>query len=491
MADKVGAGIIQGSTSFSVPVELWVAATFLPRTSVAFASALAGYWRQGGVFVTITLVSVTAVNSAWTSGGWVRASNDPLGGNHYRLDVPDAALASGADWVYLVAGGPTNSTMLWSQFFPLIGASESTLWLLENQNKTSLASIATNAAAALTTVHGDAIAASLALAAYTGVSTALAAYGPLTTVHGDAIAASLALTAYAPLTTVHGDAIAASLALAAYTGVSTALLAYGTDTLANSRALAASLALIAFDPVTKTQANALAASLALAAYTGVSTALAAYGPLTTVHGDAIAASLALTAYAPLTTVHGDALAASLALTAYAPLTTTHGDALAASLALTAYGPLTTVHADALAASTALTAYGPSVPGDEMSLTLGAVILVADGILVTPANKLATDVSGFVSLATLPGIQKNVALANFEFLMVDSTDGKTAKTGLTVGATRSIDGAAFGACINNPTEIGVGIYKIDFDATDLNGDVITFRFTGSGALDRFITIKTTP
>ncbi len=115
--------------------------------------------------------------------------------------------------------------------------------------------------------------------------------------------------------------------------------------------------------------------------------------------------------------------------------------------------------------------------------------VAALILLTPANKLATDTNGYVTEANVDGVKKNTALANFMFLMVDATDGQTAETGLTVTATRSIDGAAFGACANAVSEIGVGMYKINLAAADLNGDVITFRFAATGALDRFVTIKT--
>src|SRR3990172_2941928 len=90
-----------------------------------------------------------------------------------------------------------------------------------------------------------------------------------------------------------------------------------------------------------------------------------------------------------------------------------------------------------------------------------------------------------------GIQKNTALSNFEFLMVDSTDHVTPKTGVTVTATRSIDGAAFGSCANAVTEVASGIYKINLAATDLNGDVITLRFTGTAADARLVTIVTEP
>lgn len=89
------------------------------------------------------------------------------------------------------------------------------------------------------------------------------------------------------------------------------------------------------------------------------------------------------------------------------------------------------------------------------------------------------------------IKKNTALSNFMFLMVDSTDHITPKTGLTITATRSIDGAAFAACANAAVEVANGMYKINLAATDLNGDVIALKFAGGAtADDRLLTIITT-
>jgi hypothetical protein len=87
------------------------------------------------------------------------------------------------------------------------------------------------------------------------------------------------------------------------------------------------------------------------------------------------------------------------------------------------------------------------------------------------------------------IKKNAALANFEFLMLDSTDHVTPKTGLTITAQRSIDGAAFGACANAASELANGIYVINLAAADLNGTVITLKFTATGADATYITLIT--
>lgn len=90
----------------------------------------------------------------------------------------------------------------------------------------------------------------------------------------------------------------------------------------------------------------------------------------------------------------------------------------------------------------------------------------------------------------PRIRKNVALAGFEFVMTDSTNHAPV-TGKTITATRSIDGAAFGSCANSAAEVASGVYKIDLAAGDLNGDMITLRFTATGCDDRLIGIVTNP
>lgn len=88
-----------------------------------------------------------------------------------------------------------------------------------------------------------------------------------------------------------------------------------------------------------------------------------------------------------------------------------------------------------------------------------------------------------------GIKKNTALNNFEVLLVSSSDHISPVTGATVTATRSIDGGAFAACANSVTEVSGGVYKINLAASDLNGDVITLKFSATGADSRIITIVT--
>lgn len=111
------------------------------------------------------------------------------------------------------------------------------------------------------------------------------------------------------------------------------------------------------------------------------------------------------------------------------------------------------------------------------------------VVLTATNydaAIAGTVSGIAS-----NIKKNQALATFTFLMTDSTNHAPA-TGLTVTCTRSIDGAAFGAgTLANTAELSNGIYKVDFGAGDLNGNVIVLKATATGADITFERIVTQP
>ena len=93
--------------------------------------------------------------------------------------------------------------------------------------------------------------------------------------------------------------------------------------------------------------------------------------------------------------------------------------------------------------------------------------------ITAAIKAKTD--------NLPsGLQKNVALSNFSFLMTDSTDN-TPKTGLTVTVQISKDGGVFTDATNTPaTEIGNGAYKINVTQAERNADIAMLKATAPGA-----------
>lgn len=111
----------------------------------------------------------------------------------------------------------------------------------------------------------------------------------------------------------------------------------------------------------------------------------------------------------------------------------------------------------------------------------------DGTLTTLDSSYNSGSESIRSEDLASKIKKNTALSNFTFKMFD-TDGNP-KTGLTITATRSKDGAAFGACDNSAAEISGGWYKINLSATDLNADFVALNFTASGALPAAVSFPT--
>jgi len=112
---------------------------------------------------------------------------------------------------------------------------------------------------------------------------------------------------------------------------------------------------------------------------------------------------------------------------------------------------------------------------------------------TSFNTVVTDTTAIKAKTdNLPdGIKKNTAITAFTFLMVDSTDHVTGKTGRTVAGSYSGDGGAVASLTNTGaiTEISNGLYEIDLTAGELNYSNVTLIFTASDADARIITIHT--
>lgn len=107
------------------------------------------------------------------------------------------------------------------------------------------------------------------------------------------------------------------------------------------------------------------------------------------------------------------------------------------------------------------------------------------------RSMAVDASGNVSTVVATRLKKNQALANYHFLMTDSTTHNPS-TGKTVTCTRVLDNGSFGAgTIGSVTEIANGLYRLDLPAADLNGDVVTLRMTASGCDDLIVTLLMEP
>ncbi len=91
------------------------------------------------------------------------------------------------------------------------------------------------------------------------------------------------------------------------------------------------------------------------------------------------------------------------------------------------------------------------------------------------------------------IQKNTAFSNFTFYMVESSDHITPYTGAgsTVSGQVSLDGAALVNLTNTGSigSSGSGLFKINLAAADVNGNMVTFIFSATGADPRVISFVT--
>ncbi len=93
--------IVNGATSKSVYIYI-TAASGLPVAGLAFDTAglLASYAGTKLARVAITLATLAAITTAWSSGGFKEVDGTNMPG-WYRLDIPNAALALSADEVVI------------------------------------------------------------------------------------------------------------------------------------------------------------------------------------------------------------------------------------------------------------------------------------------------------------------------------------------------------------------------------------------------------
>lgn len=98
--------ITKGSTDQSVTLHIVDNTTKLPATGLAYNSSGIDLWyrREGAAVVSITEATQTA-SGGHADGGFVHLANGV-----YRLDLPDAAVASGAN--YVIVGGTITGYLI-------------------------------------------------------------------------------------------------------------------------------------------------------------------------------------------------------------------------------------------------------------------------------------------------------------------------------------------------------------------------------------------
>lgn len=97
----------KGATDQSVVIRIVDATDGTPETGVAYNTSGIDLWyrREGATKTGITEASLSALNDAHTDGGILH-----IGDGYYRLDLPDAAVASGANGV--VIGGTVTGMIV-------------------------------------------------------------------------------------------------------------------------------------------------------------------------------------------------------------------------------------------------------------------------------------------------------------------------------------------------------------------------------------------
>ena len=101
MADRLYGDVVADTGSVSVAILLRSSIDNSRMTGVAAGSVNATFFRQGDAApTTITMVALGSSSAPWASGGWRELSSGGMPG-WYRLDIPNPAFASGADWVAL------------------------------------------------------------------------------------------------------------------------------------------------------------------------------------------------------------------------------------------------------------------------------------------------------------------------------------------------------------------------------------------------------
>lgn len=92
-------------------------------------------------------------------------------------------------------------------------------------------------------------------------------------------------------------------------------------------------------------------------------------------------------------------------------------------------------------------------------------------------------------------KKNQALAAFPFLMVSKADHTTPLRGLTITSLVSINGGTPQPTLNNAVELNgdlmPGMYIINLDAADTNGNTLVYTFMNPAADTRSIAVITQP
>lgn len=488
----------KGSTDKSVILRVVDSTDGTPETGVAYNTSGIDLWylREGGSVVSITEADLAAVNTAHTDGGFKHINN-----GYCRLDLPDAAYASGAEWV--IAGGTITGMIIIGAYVTLTNPVA--------MSGTSVSAYLRDGA------HGGTAA---VITAERIVVASTTSNEPGLKITGNGTAAGTLSTGGATgpgIDAVGGGTSGAGMRTRAAAGNSIGLDAVGAGTQPGLKATggATGHGFHALGGATSGDGAVIAGQTSghgLTA-TGVGTTkhgVSATGGSTTSHG--ISATGGGVGHGILATSGsgstGDGIRATAASTNGNGLNAlgvgtgmgvqgtggatghgingiggaTSGSGLrgvgtagnSSGVAAVGQGSAAGLQATGGATGAGIRGTGGATSG--AGLVAAAAAGNSDGATFTPAGTGL----GMNYTNTVAGrIKKNTAFTNF-MIKMELTDGSPG-TGLTVTVQRAIDGGAFAAlAVTTVTEISAGWYKFNLAAADVNGDSIAIKATATGA-----------
>jgi len=418
--------IQRGSTDQSVVLRIIDESTGIPETGVLWNTAGIDLWyrREGATKTSIVEATLATLDAAHADGGFLA-----IGDGYYRLDLPDAAVATAAGVNGVMVGGAVTGMIVLGCYVELTAYNP---YDAMRAGLTALPNAAADAAGGLPISDAGGLDIDAKLANTNEVTAAR--MGALTDwINGGRLDAIL-------------DIIAA-------------------DTTTDIPAVIAALdALI--DTVKADTADI---------HTDVGTAITAIGD---VHAADLPAVMTM-----LTDIHGTDLPAVKADTA-AILTDT-GTTLDGRIPAALVGG----RIDANVGSQSNIDFGTL---QKASLNAATPANIA-GSVGSVAGNIGGNVIGSVGSVVSLGLKKNTALAKFSFVMTDITTHAPKPGVTPTCTRSIDGGAFSAGTMANITEQvdAVGVYLVDLGAGDMNGNVITFRATAAGCDDTIVELVTHP
>lgn len=481
--------ILAGSTSQTINVFIRDSSstTGAGLTGLVFNSAglTAYYALPKAAAVQITLATLAAITTAWSSGGLkeVDAANMP---GWYRLDLPDAAIASGR-FVSLHLKGATNMA-------PLPIEIELTAWNNQDGVRGGMTALPNAAAGANTglpvvgtqvpnatagAANGLLIAGSNAATTFAGLTTGALSCTTITASGAVAFQSTFAVTTSTSLGALSCTTLTASGAVA----FQSTLAVTGTTTLA----AVTTSGTVTFNAFTVSNATTLTGAVSLGSTLTVTgtTTLAALAMTTLTASGAIAfqSTFAITGTTTLAALTTSGTVTLNALTVTNATTLSGAVSLGSTLSVTGATTLAALSMTTLTASGAVAFQSTFAVTTSTSLgALSCTTLTASGAVAMQSTLTVTGATSFAAVSTSGTVAFN-AFTIGGTSMVAQTGNSYVRIGAPVGASISEDIAAVQADTDNiQTRLPAALTadgNIKADALKANGAAIPTNFAVLG------------